>query len=702
MKRKTVTFVLSAGLSFALSMGAVGCMITAFDLPLHSESTVILTCLAVSILCSVLLQLKYGGGVIACLLAVAAGYAWYRGTAVQQLLSLIGDISSLYHKAYNWGFLDFGISGAAADWPMAILGGLVALSGCRTVCRGKGTWLTCLLSILPLAACMVVTDTVPDTKFLFCLLSPLILLILAGSVRQNDAYQGNRLTLLAALPVILALLALFLALPQEGYVNQSQELQAKLLSYVERIPQLMENTMAEMAVNLQGGEMKNVDLRNLGARPRYTHAVMDVTADTGGILYLRGQDYDSYNGTGWTASPHRAEEFSCPGEAAGTVTVSTRNKKDILYLPYYPAEETLLTGGMVTNSEDLRSYSCDRVTLPVNWQEVLAQQEAAMPDRIELTTLELEAFGSTAERLRYVTLPGETKIRAQEILATFLSKEDSRWEQAEAIGDYVRNSAKYDLNTGRMASDAEDFALWFLTESDTGYCVHFATAAVVLLRAADIPARYVTGYMVEAEAGEKTKVTAGNAHAWAEYYVSALDTWVVLEATPADETAIEVTVTETEEATLPPAPTEENPPSTQLPVTVFTEPTLPDVTELPAFPEETEESGSFWFLIPIVLILLIPIQRHIRLTLRRKRCRSGNANMQALARWQEARLLARLLKEEAPEELFALAQKAKFSQHTLTSDELLQFDAYLNACRRQLKKQSWYWQPLYRFFWAVY
>lgn len=702
MKRKFVSFSLSTGLSFALSMGAVGCMITGFELPLKSEGAVILTCLLTSLICPLLLQIKYGGPVIACLLAIAAGFAWHRGTALQQILSLIGDISHLYHKAYNWGFLDFGIRGAAADWPMAIWGCIVALSASRTVCRGRGTLLTILLSAAPLAACLVVTDTVPDEKFLFCLLAPLILLILTGAVRQNDPQQGNRLTVMAAVPVLLALTGLFLAIPKESYVNQSADLQAKLLSYAEHLPQLMENTMAEVAANIQGGELKNVDLRNLGARPRYTHAVMDVTADTGGILYLRGQDYDSYDGTGWTASPHRVEELVCDGENAGTVTISTRSLKDILYLPYYPLEEVSLAGGMADNPENLRNYSYTRVTLPKNWQEHLTQQAAADDGQLSLTAMELEAFGSTAERLRYLTLPGETRIRAQEILAAFLSKNDSRWEQAEAIGNYVRNSAKYDLNTGKMASDAEDFALWFLTESDTGYCVHFATAAVVLLRAADIPARYVTGYMVDTQAGAKTKVTAGNAHAWAEYYVPQLGTWVVLEATPADET-LDETVTETEEATLPPAPTEETQTPAQPQATVSTEPTAPNVTQAPDIPDEKAGSGHGWWLLILVgSIALIPAQRYARLSLRRKRRRSGSANTQALARWQEAELLARLLREESPKELLALAQKARFSQHTLTSDELLQFDGYLNTCRRRLKKQPWYWQLLYRYIYVVY
>ena len=54
-------------------------------------------------------------------------------------------------------------------------------------------------------------------------------------------------------------------------------------------------------------------------------------------------------------------------------------------------------------------------------------------------------------------------------------------EMAAAIADYVRQSASYDLMTDRMPADQTDFAIWFLEEGTTGYCVHFATAATMLL-----------------------------------------------------------------------------------------------------------------------------------------------------------------------------------------------------------------------------
>ncbi len=99
------------------------------------------------------------------------------------------------------------------------------------------------------------------------------------------------------------------------------------------------------------------------------------------------------------------------------------------------------------------------------------------------------------------------------------------------IAQYVSNSAAYSLDTPRVP-EGEDFALWFLRESDTGSCVHFATATVLLLRAADIPARYVTGYYFKTAVGQWADVTEDDAHAWVEYYLDGYG-WQVLDPTPA-------------------------------------------------------------------------------------------------------------------------------------------------------------------------
>ncbi len=71
----------------------------------------------------------------------------------------------------------------------------------------------------------------------------------------------------------------------------------------------------------------------------------------------------------------------------------------------------------------------------------------------------------------------------------------------------------------------------FLFGDRTGYCVHFAHAAVLLWRALGIPARIGTGYRTEEEDrhGSSTiLVRAADAHAWPELYLEGAG-WIVLD-----------------------------------------------------------------------------------------------------------------------------------------------------------------------------
>ncbi len=107
---------------------------------------------------------------------------------------------------------------------------------------------------------------------------------------------------------------------------------------------------------------------------------------------------------------------------------------------------------------------------------------------------------------------------------------DYRFQKIEMVKNYISNSKTYSLKTPKMPS-GKDFATWFLNESDTGYCVHFATAGTLMLRALGIPARYVTGYYATAYANQSVTVTTDNAHAWVEYYSDTAG-WIPLECTP--------------------------------------------------------------------------------------------------------------------------------------------------------------------------
>ena len=72
----------------------------------------------------------------------------------------------------------------------------------------------------------------------------------------------------------------------------------------------------------------------------------------------------------------------------------------------------------------------------------------------------------------------------------------------------------------------------FLQQSRSGHCEYFASATVLLLRQAGIPARYATGYSVDPQdrKGQTYLVRERHAHAWALAWVNG--SWKELDTTP--------------------------------------------------------------------------------------------------------------------------------------------------------------------------
>jgi transglutaminase-like putative cysteine protease len=79
----------------------------------------------------------------------------------------------------------------------------------------------------------------------------------------------------------------------------------------------------------------------------------------------------------------------------------------------------------------------------------------------------------------------------------------------------------------------------FLLRSRSGHCEYFATATVLLLRQAGVPARYATGYMVQEFSRLENRyiVRARHAHAWALAYVEG--SWHSFDTTPSAWMALE-------------------------------------------------------------------------------------------------------------------------------------------------------------------
>lgn len=701
---KGFSWICAVALAFLLSFGGTGCLVSGFSLDADMTGLGI-WCAVFALGGGLCYLIKRGDAIVACVFALALGYLWRQGTLVSSFSALAYEISFRYNGGYGWGVL--GQPGGTVTAALLLVAADIALCAARTVCRRDTGFPAITFALAPLLLCVVLTDTVPGEGFLGCLFMGLILLLLTQSLRRSDPMQANTLTAMAAVPLALALGLLFWAVPKESYVNRYEEMQDTLVNWAQQVPEIWEELTAEENVAAANDDRtQRIDLDNMGPKKQYTYAVMDVYSDTGGVLYLREQDYDSYSGTGWSNTVNRSEKFARGDTvvwiSGGTVSLTTKRVRDVLYYPYYPAEDLTLAGGCVVNDGELTTYAVERYMLPSDWRSLLSGESEGN------TVIQFPVGESnTRNKQRYTKLPGDTAEWAEEVLAQVLKDPVTATDKADAIAAYVRGSAKYDLNTEKMDDDAEDFARWFLEESDTGYCVHFATAAAVLLRAAGVECRYVTGYMIQAKAGETVTVTADRAHAWVEYYEPLLDIWIVLEATPSVAGSIGTPTEETgtteetgETGTVPTEETEEATGSTEIP-----EETGEAQTGGGEGPEEDNgekmRRGGFGWILAVLLAAAVPIQREVRVALRRQRIRRGTPNRRALILWRETTRMARLLKQHPPKELEELAQKAKFSQHTLTAQELTAFESWLREARRRVREMPWYRRLLWRYLYAL-
>jgi hypothetical protein len=100
-----------------------------------------------------------------------------------------------------------------------------------------------------------------------------------------------------------------------------------------------------------------------------------------------------------------------------------------------------------------------------------------------------------------------------------------------AIQQHLLENYRYSLesDTATLSYPLDEF----LFTRKTGYCEHYATAMVVMLRTVGIPARLVTGFLATEwnEYGGYFTVRQRDAHAWVEVYFPQSG-WITMDPTP--------------------------------------------------------------------------------------------------------------------------------------------------------------------------
>src|SRR5262249_52689890 len=168
-----------------------------------------------------------------------------------------------------------------------------------------------------------------------------------------------------------------------------------------------------------------------------------------------------------------------------------------------------------------QSPDAQHVRLTYDQQLVAAEPviESLVFDAVSYTHTRAEQPLDPLARQLDTTLPGGNP-RARALAQELRQQAGSDGAYVQAVLDYLRGGGfTYSLEPERLGADAIDD---FLVRTRIGFCGHYASAFVVLMRAAGVPARVVTGYLGGEwdPYGGYYLVRQSDAHAWAEVWLA--------------------------------------------------------------------------------------------------------------------------------------------------------------------------------------
>ena len=323
------------------------------------------------------------------------------------------------------------------------------------------------------------------------------------------------------------------------------------------------------------------DMTKVGPRRTTEDTMLEVTMTQPTSYYLRGFVGETYANSRWSTLDSKtlsedadtfywlhqdgfyaqsqlttAAQAGVPDVLRYDNTVTVQNvgaSGKYLYAPYelladsdvldaaQIGDRTLLASGL----RGQRTYSFHASDNIITQYQRLA---AALLEETEQTNtfLNTEAAYNRFAYDHYTDIPDDVRGFLEEKLGGYQKDEGQvhfDYQRAKQnILFYLTTYITYEENV--LPITGGDFALTFLDGTQSGYDVHYATAAALMFRYYGIPARYVEGYLVtkddaaQMKSGQTLNVGGNRAHAWVEYYQDGLG-WLPFEATPTYFSAME-------------------------------------------------------------------------------------------------------------------------------------------------------------------
>ncbi|MEY4575401.1 MAG: hypothetical protein RL701_104 [Pseudomonadota bacterium] len=257
-----------------------------------------------------------------------------------------------------------------------------------------------------------------------------------------------------------------------------------------------------------------------------------------GLYYFRQTAFSQYNGKRLVSAT--GAEFD--SDVAPTFVTQ---KTTLAVVPNSEEDRVTLDTTVALLADHTRPFALETAETieplenpnPGRFRRVYRVTSSALTSKLE--TLLGRPTGSlswdAATYQHYTAAPSDPRYAklAQEILGSLHeSLRSDSVARALAVTVWLSREGTYSLKSGH--AQAEDPTADFLFGDRVGYCVHFAHAAVYLMRSLGVPARVGAGYVVDEAArqgGSSILLTGANSHAWPEFYVEGAG-WVVADVSP--------------------------------------------------------------------------------------------------------------------------------------------------------------------------
>jgi hypothetical protein len=314
-------------------------------------------------------------------------------------------------------------------------------------------------------------------------------------------------------------------------------------SYMRQQPQMLNKSAAALSKSGYGD-----DDSALGGRLTLDNSLI-FTAQVSELANWRGESKSLYTGKGWigtdpnwNTSQRDSANTATPGNTQEVTWNSTAPNRQIFYSGKLDYINMMLTNEGKPTPFEILLWDTDsgKVSLPLIADPISYYRITAHPIQRDPILLMKDTAAYPQEITEaYLQLPPNLPQKIKQLAEQITAGLDNPYAKAAAIEQYLRSTYTYSLDKSTRPASNEDFVNHFLFVDQTGYCDHFSTAMVIMLRSVGIPARWVKGFapgeVTEPSQSNQTiqtvEVRAKDAHSWAEVYFPFAG-WIPFEPTP--------------------------------------------------------------------------------------------------------------------------------------------------------------------------